>query len=133
MRIYQDTNIPTHYHETDPYYLDLFPRESDWQRNVINTFTPPRGPDMGWEVYHTDDSRRSQSGFPDVIAIHTGAAIGAAIELKTGKKTIVTDDQKRWLWAFSYLPGFEVYLWVPSDFLEMINLIQRAHDIGIQS
>ena len=128
MRIYADTDIPTHYHESDPIMLAEFSRESAWQRNVINTFAPPRGPGMGWIVYHTDDSRRSQTGFPDVIAIHPEVGIGVAAELKVGKKTIVTEDQKRWLRAYASLSDFETYLWVPSDTNEMVNVIQTTHE-----
>jgi Holliday junction resolvase len=131
VRIYAATDIPTHYHESDPVMLGTFPRESDWQRNVVNTFAPPRGPDMGWEVYHTDDSRRSQTGFPDVIAVHSGAMMGVAAELKTGKKTTVTPDQKRWLLTFAWLPCFETYLWVPSDSTEMFDVIERAHNLAL--
>ena len=49
---------------------------------------------LGWEYYHTNDSRRSEAGFPDLVLVRRQRLI--FVELKRQKKDPTT-DQKRWL------------------------------------
>lgn len=66
------------------------------------------------QYYHTWNSRHSQAGFPDLIAIHDGR--GLAVELKR-EKASATVEQVAWLHAFGLFPGMRVALWRPSDYL----------------
>jgi Holliday junction resolvase len=48
----------------------------------------------GWLYYHTHDSRRSDSGFPDVICIRHGRIVVFELKIQKGK---VSMEQLRWL------------------------------------
>ena len=65
----------------------------------------------GWLVFHNYDSRRSESGFPDLCLVRSGRVIFA--ELKTARGT-VRPDQREWLMTLALCGGVEVYLWRPS-------------------
>jgi hypothetical protein len=64
----------------------------------------------GWLAYHTYRSRRSPSGFPDLVLVRDRVLFA---ELK-GPRTHVTRDQQHWLDALR-AAGAEVYLWRPDD------------------
>ena len=64
--------------------------------------------------YHTWNSKHSQAGFPDLIALHDGR--GLAAELKR-EKAAAKAEQVAWLHAFGLMPGLRAYLWRPSDYL----------------
>ena len=64
--------------------------------------------------YHTWNSRHSQAGFPDLIALHDGR--GLAVELKR-ETAPAKAEQVAWLHAFGLFPGMRVALWRPSDYL----------------
>lgn len=66
--------------------------EAAFQVRVVRLLT-----DNGYRVYHTHDSRRSEAGFPDLLAIRGPRLL--AIELKVGRRR-VTDEQREWLRAF---------------------------------
>ena len=72
---------------------------------------------MGWKTYHTFDSRRSNPGFPDIVAVKGGRVM--AVELKSEKGKI-RPEQIEWLDALSITPT-ETHLVRPStmdSFLE---------------
>jgi len=50
----------------------------------------------GYYVYHTHDSRRSEPGFPDMIAVHESRPVAIVAEFKseTGKLTKGHTDQR---------------------------------------
>ena len=78
---------------------------------------------LGYQSYHTFDSRRSTKGFPDLIALHPGKKRILAIEVKTetGK---VTPEQLNWLAGFK-LCGVETWLLRPSQFDEFWESIRK--------
>ena len=49
---------------------------------------------FGWRHYHTFNSRRSVSGFPDLVLLKVPRIIFAELKTATGK---LTDDQREWL------------------------------------
>ena len=52
----------------------------------------------GWMAYHTYDSRRSQSGFPDLVLVR--GAVCIFLELKSDSKGAKeSDEQKAWIKA----------------------------------
>lgn len=67
---------------------------------------------LGWMVYHTYDSRKSEPGYPDLTMAHadTGAVIWA--ELKR-EGQLPTAAQRRWLMALGR--RHLAVLWQPSD------------------
>jgi hypothetical protein len=81
--------------------------ERDWQQRVVDFAHWHR-----WLSYHTFDSRRSDSGFPDLVLIRAGRVVFAELKAESGR---VTAAQRRWLLTLASSPGVEVYLWRPSD------------------
>ena len=66
----------------------------------------------GWCFYHTHDSRRSGSGFPDLCLVRNHRCIMAELKTDTGK---VTADQELWLAALGAVEGIEAACWRPKD------------------
>lgn len=49
---------------------------------------------MGWKVYHTHDSSRSESGFPDLVLARKGRIVFAELKTQNGR---VKAEQQEWL------------------------------------
>jgi len=92
-------------------FLEL--SEKEWQAQVVGL-----AKQLGWRgAYHTFDSRRSTSGFPDLVLVRERVVY---IELKSeaGK---VSPSQRRWLrWLLD--AGAEAYIARPRD-LEALGVI----------
>lgn len=71
---------------------------------------------LGWLVYHTHDSRRSQAGFPDLVLVHARQRRVLWRELKT-QKGRVRPEQRDWLDALTRA-GEDAAIWRPSDLIE---------------
>jgi len=81
---------------------------------------------LGYIVYHTHDSRRSNAGFPDLVMVHPdqpGRVIIAELKRVGGRPT---DEQVIWL---SLLNGgrIESYLWDPRDYSEIEAVLMRRN------
>ena len=61
---------------------------------------------LGWMYYHTHDSRRSVSGFPDLVALRGRRMV--VLELKRDGAS-ATPEQRQWLRAFAET-GVEAYI-----------------------
>lgn len=92
-------------------------REKDFQQMVLNVAWP-----SGWETYHTYDSRRSDPGFPDLCLVRGERLLFA--ELKTIKGRL-RDAQKHWLALLTKVPCVEVYLWRPTDWDAIVDILNR--------
>jgi len=97
----------------------------------------------GFLVYHTADSRRSESGFPDIVLIsppcksgnRKGKRIVAFIELKTeigklteghyDKRNRYRPGQKDWLEALHDADWVMTRIWRPSDSEEIEDFLTR--------
>lgn len=77
----------------------------------------------GFMVYHTYDSRRSESGFPDLI-LSRGAVL-MAVELKTDTGT-VSAAQDAWLAAFR-AGAVLTFVWRPRDWCEVVRVLTAPH------
>jgi VRR-NUC domain-containing protein len=66
---------------------------------------------LGWLIYHTHNSRRSEAGFPDIVCVRRDRVL--FVELKTEKGRL-SEEQERWLSALG-LAGAAVHCWRPSD------------------
>ena len=77
---------------------------------------------LGWRVYHTHDSRRSEPGFPDLCMVRGGRVVYAELKSERGK---LTAEQKRWLEDLRGA-GQEAYMWRPADWPEAIGGVLTA-------
>lgn len=113
---------------------------ADWERRGLikptaPTQTPPPDPSSekefqadvirfakseGWLCYHTRDSRRSESGFPDLVLIRDGLIVA---ELKTADGRL-TASQANWLDSFRAC-GIAAYLWRPADWPRIVEVLVR--------
>lgn len=74
---------------------------------------------LGWEPYHTHDSRRSQPGYPDLTLAHVEQGRLVFAELKTERGRL-RPAQVVWLGILRSVArdrGLEVYEWRPSHWL----------------
>lgn len=85
--------------------------EKELQQNVIALARM-----LGWKTYHTFDSRRSDVGFPDIVAIHPEHHWTFVAELKREGK-LPTEDQHRWI-SYFHGAGIRVFVWHPIDWLD---------------
>jgi hypothetical protein len=82
--------------------------EKAWQRQLVDLARQ-----LGWTVYHTYDSRRSQPGFPDLVLVRDRVLY---VELKREQGKL-TDAQAGWLDKL-IAAGAEAYCWRPRDLEE---------------
>ena len=75
----------------------------------------------GWTWYHTYDSRRSNPGFPDYVAVRPGRLL--FIELKSPEGRL-SPDQVTWI-AGLESAGQTVHVWRPSDLTEAADVLSR--------
>jgi hypothetical protein len=71
----------------------------------------------GWTVYHTHDSRRSPSGFPDLVCVRDHVCL--AWELKSADG-IVTLRQAHWLRLLSAVTQVEAGVYRPEEMAQMV-------------
>ncbi len=72
-----------------------------------------------WRSYHTHNSRKSDIGFPDLVAVRAERVVW--IELKT-EKGVASAAQSNWLEALQEA-GQEVFLWRPSDWKTIVETL----------
>lgn len=89
--------------------------EREWQKQVVQAARM-----LGWRVYHTHDSRRSEPGWPD-LALVRDRLVMAELKTDTGR---VSPEQRQWLDALASA-GVETYLWRPRDIDEVLDVLQR--------
>lgn len=88
--------------------------EREWQRQVVQL-----AQQLGWhKTYHTYDSRRSHSGFPDLVLVRDRVIFA---ELKR-QNTHPSADQVEWLNRLANA-GAETYLWRPADLNELARIL----------
>lgn len=78
---------------------------------------------LGFGVYHTHRSDRSEPGFPDLTLAKPGRLIFAELKRQTGR---VSTYQAWWLNELSLsVRGVETYVWRPSDWPEIERILKR--------
>ena len=91
--------------------------EKEWMQQVIDLARM-----LGYLVYHTHNSIRSEKGYPDLMCIRPPRLI--VVEVKTLKGRL-TPEQKKWLEWFKAC-GVETYVWRPNQLEEIIEILQRT-------
>ena len=66
----------------------------------------------GWLTYHTHDARRSEEGFPDLVATDGCTVLFAELKTRTGK---LTEAQSLWIEMLRHATRLETYVWRPDD------------------
>jgi len=77
---------------------------------------------FGWMFYFTWQSFHSPKGWPDVALCKPPRLILAELKSETGQPT---ESQRMWLYTLQNCPGCEVYLWRPSDFDEIVSILEE--------
>lgn len=67
---------------------------------------------LGWKTYHTLHSKGSEPGYPDLCLVRGERIVYAELKRERGR---VSPAQQQWLDALSAAPGNEVYVWRPSS------------------
>lgn len=79
----------------------------------------------GWLPYHTWSSMHSAAGFPDVVLVRerngSTSLIFAELKSNTGK---VSSKQQKWLDMLSQVDGIGVFVWRPSDWDEVVEVLK---------
>ena len=75
---------------------------------------------FGWRIYHTFDSQRSASGFPDLALVRPPRVIFAELKRQNGRLTLT---QEWWRELLEACPGVQYHLWRPSDWEEIVEVL----------
>ena len=82
---------------------------------------------FGYSYHHTWISIRSPAGFPDCTLAKPGRLIFAELKSEIGK---VSAKQQEWLDALTATGKAEVYLWRPSQFDEIAEILRADPRVG---
>jgi hypothetical protein len=74
-----------------------------------------------WRPYHPALSKWSERGWPDLALCRPPRLL--LVELKSEKGKL-TQQQREWLDDLARCPGVEAYLWKPSSFDEIVELLR---------
>jgi len=74
-----------------------------------------------WGCYHTHDSRRSAAGFPDIVMVRLSRILFIELKSERGK---VTPVQQEWLDALELTGKVETYLWKPSMWDTVVEVLR---------
>jgi hypothetical protein len=88
--------------------------EREWQSQVTQAARL-----LGWRVYHTHDSRRSEPGWPD-LALVRDRLVMAELKTDTGR---LSKAQRDWVTSLANA-GVEVYVWRPSDIDHVLRTLK---------
>jgi hypothetical protein len=87
---------------------------------------------LGYLVYHTHDSRRSEPGYPDLTMVGHGRLLVRELKRQSGRLGVVTPEQKAWLAALTDA-GVDAGVWRPADLLSgvILNELKGAAVTGV--
>lgn len=71
----------------------------------------------GWLVYHTHDSRKSERGFPDIVATNGSRLLFAELKRANGKLTV---EQERWIQLLDHTGKVDAFVWRPEDIVDVV-------------
>jgi hypothetical protein len=73
---------------------------------------------LGWECYHTHDSRRSDPGLPDLLLVRPPRLIFAELKSAAGR---LRPAQAKWVALLRGVPAVEVFVWRPDMWPEIVK------------
>lgn len=79
----------------------------------------------GWLAYHTNDSRRSDKGFPDLVLVKGSVLLAAELKTDRGK---LSDEQVVWLRRLNAVPGVVAFVWRPRDRSMILDILKGRQD-----
>ena len=92
----------------------------------------------GWLVFHTRDSRRSEPGFPDIVAVRAPIVLFAELKGPSGKVKARPRPTRRgrrelptqadWLASLRGCPGVETFVWRPEDWPLIQQVANRPRE-----
>lgn len=82
---------------------------------------------FGWRDYHPYLSIHSARGWPDLALCRPPRLVLAELKSEKGK---VSSAQQEWLDLLRECPGLEVFVWRPSDFDDIVRVLQRPQPVN---
>lgn len=76
--------------------------------------------ECGWQVHHETDSRRTPSGFPDLLAVRPPRVLVVELKRETSR---LREEQGWWADDLARCPGIEYLLLRPSDWPRFVALV----------
>jgi len=76
---------------------------------------------LGWAVFYVHDSRLSPRGWPDLVLCRPPRFAVAELKAEGGR---IRPEQALWLAALRACPGVEVYIWRPSDYAKVEEVLK---------
>lgn len=92
--------------------------EKEWQAQVIALARS-----LGYVTYHTYDSRRCEPGLPDLFLLRMARPRFVAIELKTTRGRI-TSEQRTWINGLR-AAGIDAFVFRPNQWNELVEELKR--------
>jgi hypothetical protein len=92
------------------------PNEREWSKVVCDYARL-----TNWCIYHTWISVRSEKGWPDLALVRPPRLVLAELKREKGK---VTENQAFWLDLLRQCAGVEVFIWRPSDWPEVQEVLR---------
>ena len=91
-------------------------READFQRLIVEAAGY-----LGYAVYHTFDSRRSNPGWPDLVLLKQGHMICLEVKTERGR---VRPEQVVWIAELDQVPGVTAMIVRPSQWDQVEALLK---------
>jgi hypothetical protein len=99
-----------------PPAVDDAPDEKAWDAEFRKLFTR-----LGWEGYHTLNSRGSKSGYPDWTLVRE-RVVWVELKTETGQLTAAQECWRDWIKE----AGGEWWCWRPGDYLEAERVLTEV-------
>lgn len=90
--------------------------ERQWQAQITDLAKT-----FGWAVYHTQLSKWSESGWPDLALCRPPRLVLVELKSAAGK---LSAGQARWLQLLGACPGVETFLWRPADLDRAVSVLR---------
>lgn len=95
--------------------LDSSLSEAQFQASVVDLAERRQ-----WRAWHDNDPRRNRAGFPDWVFLRPPRLLFVELKKQGG---YASPDQRIWLAELSQCVGVESYLWRPSDWPEIKEVL----------
>lgn len=84
---------------------------------------------LGWRHYHTYRSKRSPSGFPDLVMVRDGMLVALELKRESGR---ATPEQRAWIEELDQVPGVTARIVRPSQLQWLVDeVLRRDAPVGV--